>query len=155
MSPPGRGRGGVRAGPLARITFALLVIATFLAIFYAQVRKHESPLLKRAWPAVVRFRPVGGSGAQPRLSREAHFKLRTSVGDTLDVSIVSGRSSLTVRALDPVRMHAYQHRSLTWDGRTAAGRLAAPGTYTLRIRFTRAGHTVTPPLRLVLEGPAR
>ena len=137
------------------VAFALLVLATFLAIFYAQERKRETPLLDAAWPAVVRFRPVGGAASQPHLAREAHFKLRTSVGDALDVSIVSERSGRTVRVIDGVPVHAYRHR-LADLGRPHRRRRARAARHLPRPRALPAlRHTVTPLLRLVLEGPAR
>ena len=142
----------MRAATLARLTLVLLAAATFLAIFYAQELKREDPLLKYAKPPVVRFRPVGPR--QPHVSREAHFDLRTSVNDTLIVSIVSRGSGRTVAVLPPQPMQAYRHRALTWDGRTARGTLAPVGVYTLAIRFMRAQQTVRPPMTLHLEGAA-
>jgi hypothetical protein len=142
----------VRAATLARLSLVVVAAATFLAIFYAQELKREDPLLKRAWPLVVTFRPIGA--AQPHVYRDAHFHLRTSVDDTLVVSIVSRRTGRVVAVLPPLAVRAYQHRSPTWDGRTATRTFAPPGNYTLSVRFVDAGQTVKPALTLHLEGPA-
>ncbi len=142
----------MRAATLARLTLVLLAAATFFAIFYAQELKREDPLLKYATPRVVRFQPVGPR--QPHVSREAHFDLRTSVNDTLRVSIVSVASGRAVAVLPPAPMSAYRHRALAWNGRTARGVLAPVGAYMLAIRFVRAHQTVTPPMTLHLEGAA-
>jgi hypothetical protein len=142
----------VRAATLARLSLVLVAAATFVAIFYAQELKREDPLLKRYWPLVVTFRPTGP--LPPHVYRDAHFHLRTSVSDTLVVSIVSRRTGRIVAVLPSLAMRAYQHRSPSWDGRTASRTLAPPGVYTLSIRFVNADQTVKPALMLHLEGPA-
>jgi hypothetical protein len=142
----------VRAATLARLCLVVVAAATFLAIFYAQELKREDPLLKFAWPAVIRFQPTGP--LPPHVSRDAHFHLRTSVNDTLVISIVSRRSGRTVAVLPPLPVLAYRHRSPTWDGRTADRALAPAGAYSLAVRFVHAAQTVKPALTLQLEGPA-
>jgi hypothetical protein len=150
----------LRAATLAGISLVAVAVATFLAIFYAQELKRQDPLLKYACSAlarfstcvtVVSFQPSGPRA--PHVNRAAHFRLRTSVNDTLVVSIVSERSGHTVRILPAVPMIAYEHRSLTWDGRTAQGTPAPPGRYRLAIHFVHANSTVKPILTLQLEGP--
>lgn len=137
-----------RPSAVAGAVFALLVVATFLALFYAQELKHQDPLIKGARPVRLTFRPSGPG------VRHAHFDVRTSVNDRLDVQIVSERAGRTVRTI-PLRAHAYIHVPVTWDGRTDAGAAAAPGTYLVRVHLERWDRTV--PLRRIvlhLEGPA-
>jgi len=130
----------------------VVVVATFLAIFYAQELKGRPRLL--LWPTagVVRFQPTGVL-ANPHLTRFAHFNVRASVGDTLEVAIVSRRSGRTVRVFT-VPVHEYRHRALTWDGRSAAGALQPPGTYEISVHFVRADQTVLAPKTLDLLGPS-
>jgi hypothetical protein len=142
----------VRAATLARISLLLVAAATFLAIFYAQELKREDPLLKAAWPPVVTFRPTGP--LPPHIYRDAHFHLRTSVNDVLVVSVVSRHTGRIVAVLPRLAMRAYEHRSPSWDGRTATGALAPPGDYTLSVHFVHAGDTVKPALTIRLEAPA-
>ena len=146
------GASRLRAATLAGISLVAVAAATFLAIFYAQELKREDPLLKYAWPAVVRFKPVGP--LPPHVYRDAHFHLRTSVEDTLVVPIVSRRTGRTVAVLPRLPVVAYRHRSPSWDGRAANGALAPAGAYSLAIRFVHAGQTVKPALTLQLEGPS-
>ncbi len=143
----------MRAPALARLTLAALVVATFLAIFYAQQLKGRPRLLLWPNPGVEPFQPVGPFMSPP-VTRFAHFRVKASVGDTLEVSIVGARSGRTVRVYT-LRVREYRHRSLSWDGRDANAALEPPGSYDIRVRFVHAGQTVVAPLTLVLLGPSR
>jgi hypothetical protein len=142
----------VRAATLARVSLLVLAAATFFAIFYAQELKREDPLLLRPYPGVLRFEPAGGGVAKSGIPEQAHFKVRASVDDLLDVAIVSKRTGRTV-AVIRVPVRKYVSVALAWDGRTPAGAAAAPGLYQLRVHFQRAGRTVQAPLTLHLLGP--
>jgi hypothetical protein len=143
----------VRAATPARISLVALVIATFLAIFYAQEVKREAKLLNEPFSShVVSFQPVGPI-TRPHVTREAHFHVRATVDDTLAVAIVDERSGRTERVL-VTRVHAYKHVDLTWNGRTATGTLAPPGRYRLSVHFERRDQTVTPTEQLALLGPS-
>ena len=80
--------------------------------------------------------------------------MRTSVDDVLDISVITtaGRAVAVVKT--GLAVHKYRETPpLHWDGRTTAGALASPGSYLLRVRFQRAGQTVTVPnLQLLLKG---
>jgi hypothetical protein len=141
----------VRAATLARVSLVVLAAATFFAIFYSQELKREDPLLLRPYAGVLRFEPAGGGLAKSGVVEEAHFHVRASVGDLLEVAIVSRRTGRTV-AVITVPVREYVSVALAWDGRTAAGAVAAPGLYLLRVHFHRAGRTVQAPLTLHLLG---
>ena len=142
----------VSAATLARVSFAVLVLATFLAIFYAQELKRQAPLLFSPTGGVIRFQPRG-TITTAHVTHFAHFKVKASVGDILVVSIVDARSGRTVRTYT-VPVHEYSHRSVSWDGLTTAGRPAPAGSYRVRVHFRAQGSTVEPALVLVLLGGA-
>ena len=105
---------GPRAATLAGAVFAVLVLASVAALFYAQVLKREAPLLLKP-QGTDTFEPAGNGREHPH---EAHFDVRTSVDDVLDVSVVSvgGRQVAVIRTGLPIRR--YQHQALSWNGRT-------------------------------------
>jgi hypothetical protein len=142
----------VRAATLARLSLVALVAATFLAIFYAQELKREKKLLLRPYPGVEMFEPGGGGKAVSGFDEEAHFSVRASVPDTLEVSIVSERTHRTVFVTN-VRVREYRSVPVTWDGRTAAGTPAPPGDYRLSIHFRDRDRTVQATLTLDLLRP--
>jgi hypothetical protein len=143
---------GPHAAKLACVVFAMLVLASVVALFEAQVLKREAPLLLKPQGATDIFQPAG-SGIH---AHEAHFDVRTSVDDVLDVSVVaaSGRPVDVIAKRLPI--HKYQHKALAWDGRTTGGANSAPGIYMVAVRFERAGQTVIAPgFRLLLDGGSR
>jgi hypothetical protein len=152
VSPAERGarRGEARSAALAAAIFVALAIATLLALFYAQELKHRPPLVLPYGPAAVTFSPRGGP------VRDAHFDVRTSVGDEIVASIVSAKSGRVVRVLGAVRAHEYHHVALAWDGRASAsaGAFAPPGTYLVRVHLRHYDQTVPLAVQLHLEGPA-
>ena len=149
MSRPARGArpGGVSASTLARGVFVVLVLASFLAIFYAQELKRESALIQSQTRTLVRFRPVGGPVTQ------AHFHVLATVAEPVDVSIVSERTGRVVRVLH-TRVRFYHRVAITWDGWTSRGALAPAGFYSARMHFHVEDRTVALKVRLQLEGPA-
>ena len=141
----------MRAPALARLCLAVLVVATFLAIFYAQALKRRTQLLLRPYPGVRTFQPLG---VRPRgVDREAHFFVRTSVPDTLRVAIVSGRGGRTVFTVT-VRLRKYVSSPVIWDGRSTSGSLSPAGDYVVAVHLQAENETVRPGLTLRLLGPA-
>jgi hypothetical protein len=143
---------GPHAATLACAVFAMLVLASVAALFYAQVLKREAPLLLPPRAAVDVFEP-GGPGSHP--PREAHFHVRTSVDDVLDVAVVTSTDRRVAVIATGLPVHKYRSATLHWDGRTTAGASAPPGVYLLAVRFAHAGQTVIQSgFQLHLEGPA-
>ena len=138
---------------LARVVLALLVLGSVAALFYAQALKREDPLVRPVTPGIDRFQP---SGTGRHELRQAHFRVRTTVNDLLDISVITtGSHQVAVIATALAAQKYRETRPLHWDGRTTAGTAATPGTYLLRIRFHRAGQTVTVPnFQLELKGPS-
>ena len=118
-----------RATPLARATFAALVVASFLAFFYAQKLKARDPLLKGWTHSDVRFPRPG--------ARFAHFHVKATVSGPLSASIVGDRSGRTVDVIRVV-VHRYRRHEIVWDGRTSSGAPAPAGAYRVTVRVTGA-----------------
>ena len=149
---PGAPARELRAATLARVVLALLVVASVAALFYAQALKHEAPLVSPVKGGIDTFQP-GGTGGHGLL-RQAHFRVRTSVDDVLDISVITTAERLVAVLRTGLRVRHYRETPpLHWDGRTSAGVLAAPGTYLVAVRFRHAGQTVTvPSFQLLLKG---
>lgn len=128
---------GDTAAILARAAFAVLVAGTVAALFIAQALKREIPLVtghssSQAFPA---------PGHQ-----NAHFHLRASLGDVVDVAIVSASGERLVKVIAVnLREREYKKFELSWNGTTTAGTAAAPGQYVVQVRFEHAGRTVIVP----------
>lgn len=147
-APAGARPRAVRAATLARAALAALVAASVAALFIAQALKREAPLIN-GHGGVTRFRP-GGPGVT-----EAHFHLRLSVGDVVDVCVLNGRSQAVVNVVaSHRRVREYKEFELIWNGTTTTGAPAPPGRYLVEVRLEHAGRTViVPGFQLVVEGP--
>jgi hypothetical protein len=144
ISPAAPRAGG--AALLARAVLVALAAASVAALFYAQVLKRQAPLVNGHGGVTV-FRP-GGPGVT-----KAHFHLKLSVGDVVDVVVLNpaGNRALKVIAHDR-RVREYRRFELVWDGTTAGGASARPGRYPVEVILAHAGRTVVVPgLALVVE----
>jgi hypothetical protein len=139
----------MRAGAFARIVLGLLVLASVAALFYAQALKREDPLVN-GHGGVTRFRP-GGPGVT-----EAHFHLKLSVNDVVDVAVLTATSDRLVKWIARKRkVREYRQFELVWNGTTVAGTTAPPASYVVEVRLEHAGQTVVVPgFLLRLEGPS-
>jgi len=131
-----RARGGT-ASILAYAAFAALVAGSVAALFIAQALKREIPLVN-GHSSSLAF-PAPGH-------RDAHFHLKVSLPDILDISILSADGD---RLVDVIVAHRrepeYQKFELVWSGTTTAGAPAAPGEYVVQVRFEHARRTVIVP----------
>ena len=141
-----RSRGGT-AAILARAAFAALVAASVAALFIAQALKREIPLVN--WHGRSLAFPGPGH-------RDAHFDLRVTLVDILDVAILPANGDRVVKVIGAhLREREYRKFHLTWNGTTTAGTPAPPGEYVVQVRFERAGRTViVPNFVLTLRGRA-
>lgn len=148
ISAPAGARGSAaRAATLARVVLAVLVGAGVGAFFIAQAVKREAPLVN-GHGGVTRLRPDGPG------VRAAHFHLKLSVGDVVEVSVLNAAGrEVQVIARDR-RVREYRKFELAWNGTTATGAVAAPGAYQVEVRLEHAGRTVVVPnFALVVKGP--
>jgi hypothetical protein len=154
-----------RAEPLARVVFALLVIACFAAFFVTQRLKH-TPTVIPHFQLTPRFSPAG------RTKQEAiSFKLTKA--DEVTVAIVDANASVVATLVRNHRIPRYKEFSLRWNGRRGtahrftslttetgrtillplpAGRLAPPGEYRVQIGLREQGRVVILPRGFTLVG---
>jgi hypothetical protein len=150
-APAGARARAAPAATLARVVLALLVAAAVGAFFIAQAVKREAPLVKRPHSYTDTFQP---SGSGHPFDRVAHFDVRTTVGDVLDVSVLTLSGRVVDVIASGLAVREYRSVLLDWSGTTSAGTPAAPGLYQLSVRFEHAGRTViVPGFRLALKGP--
>src|ERR1022692_5200235 len=100
----------MRAGAFARIVLGLLVLASVAAFFYAQALKREDPLVN-GHGGVTRFRPAG-----PGVT-EAHFHLKLSVNDVVDVAVLTATSDRLVKWIASKPKGGEDHQvQIAWNG---------------------------------------
>src|ERR1039458_10708199 len=105
----------MRAGAFARIVLGLLVLASVAAFFYAQALKREDPLVN-GHGGVTSFGPAG-----PGVT-EAHFHLKLSVNDVVDVAVLTATSDRLVKWIARNRKGGGDRPfEIVWNGSTGAG----------------------------------
>jgi hypothetical protein len=140
------GRGRARASapggePLARIVFALLVLACFAAFLITQRLKH-TPTAVHSYMLATAFSPYRSSDA----GLEAiSFKLANAEAVTVTIVDSSGDTVATLVRNYPVAR--YKEFSLRWNGRRGTarryGRLLTPGGRSILVPET-AGRIAPP-----------
>jgi len=155
-APVGEGTTPRRAahGALAGGVLAALVLATFLAIFFAQELKRRPALLAEPQGyGVITLQPAGTITLR-HVHHYAHLNVEATVGDQrLTLLVVSERTGRTVWSVS-FRVHEYRTVAISWRGTTSARAPAPPGYYRLRVRFQHPATTVDPGLTLHLLGPS-
>jgi hypothetical protein len=165
-------RPAVAAG-LSRIGFALVALACVGALFLTQKIKDSPPLVQAS-------EHTSGPSFDPRGSDLAHrfavFSFATGYTDDVTVSIVAEPSGAFIAYPDlvhgprvvlsrlpggqvivarDIRMRLYDRHTFRWNGLTAAGRLAPPGTYEVQLHMFRHDRTlIVPGIVFHLKDPA-
>jgi hypothetical protein len=139
------------AQTLARIVFALLVLASFAAFAITQRLKHIPTTLQGTALLVSPFSPTPqGHIKVDRL----HFHINHS--DDVTVIVVDAHGH-TVRTL-AYRHHllAYRRLRLGWDGLTSAGTPAPAGTYRVEVELLHEKRKIPFPssIQLIIPAPA-
>jgi hypothetical protein len=130
---------------LARATFLLLVLATFLALGVTQWLKHAPTAVQQLELSPAQLRP--GSGGETG-SEQIEFHIQHS--DRVDVSVIDSRER-TVRTLaSGLWLRGYKRLALSWDGRSADGVYAPAGSYRLRIYLQHRKREVISPVSFEL-----
>ena len=125
VSPPG-------SDTLARIVFAVLVVACFAAFLITQRLKH-TPTAVQNFKLTTAFSPRAGA----RTEQEGiSFKLASA--DAVTVQIVDGSGDVVATLVRGRPVARYKQFSLRWNGR----RGVADGFHTL---VTPAGHRIVVP----------
>ncbi|HLL92620.1 MAG TPA: hypothetical protein VK252_06740 [Solirubrobacteraceae bacterium] len=158
---------GADAQALARIVFALLVVACFAAFFVTQRLKHTPTVVQR-FERTPTFTPAGPA---PGNLEEISFKLANA--DEATVAIIDSSGDVVATLVRDRPLARYKQFSLRWNGRrgtahrygqleTASGRavlvaenegpLAPPGEYRVRVSLRRQNRTVLSPWSFTLVG---
>jgi FlgD Ig-like domain len=121
---------------LARIFFALLVVATVGAFFVTQRLKSGQPVVKRL--ALQKFFSPNGDGRKDTAS----IAFDLPKGDRVTVDVVNPNGDRIRRILDGVSFRRGSH-AMTWDGRADDGTVPPDGTYYVRVTLRRQGRAAT------------
>ncbi len=132
---------------LAKVFFALLVIAAGAAFFVAQKLKTSEPVL-------LSFR-LGSEAISPngdgRFDRQRiTFRLKRS--ELIDVAVVDQRGDSVREIASGVQVPAYRTIApLSWDGRDEEGKAVADGRYRIRVTLRREGRRIVVPKSFLVD----
>lgn len=122
---------------LARVAFALMVVATFGAFFAAQRLKATPSLVLD-----VRARPLFSPNQDGRKDR-ARWGFMLKRDDQLSARVVDEDGDAVRTLAEGREVDAYDRQGFDWDGTTDAGAVAPDGTYRLRLSLRRQGRSIT------------
>jgi FlgD Ig-like domain len=132
----------------ARITFLVLVAATFGAFFAAQRLKSAPPVIRLASRAFA-FSPNGDHRRDV-----ARFAVQLGVNDDATVDIVDANGQPVRRLAENVPVSTGQPLPLRWNGLTDAGTRAPDGRYRIRVALRKRGRSVVIPDTITLDTSA-
>jgi len=134
---------------LARIAFALLVLATLGAFVVTQKLKSSPPLVVRPHISTV-FSPA--PDARVRRARISFWIVHP---DDVSVSIVDDEGTIVRRLVDGRHLPSHKRMVLWWNGRTDGGAVARDGVYRVRVALLHQGRTIdlSPSIRLDTRPP--
>src|SRR4051794_25593698 len=112
---------------VARVTFLVLVAATFGAFFVAQRLKSAPPVISVG--SIGRFLSPNGDGRRD----VSPISITLKQADDATVDVVSVDGDRVRRLADGVAMGASRPLRLVWDGTGDDGRRVADGRYRLRV----------------------
>jgi hypothetical protein len=126
---------------LAQITFALVVLATFVALGVTQWLKHAPTAVQQLElsPATLSPGAAGEAGAE-----RIEFHIQHS--DRIDVGVIDSRGRIVSTLASQRWLRGYKRLTLTWDGRLENGAYAPAGSYRLRIYLQRRKREVISPV---------
>src|SRR5689334_547717 len=104
---------------VARVTFVVLVLATFAAFFVAQRLKSEPAVIEV--PRIPKFFSPNGDGYKD----VANITIVLRVSDEATVDVVNLDGDRVRRLVDSVPLRANQWRRMSWDGKGDDGRVVA------------------------------
>jgi hypothetical protein len=116
---------------VARITFLVLVGATFAAFFVAQRLKSSPP--------VIRVAKLDRAFSPAR--RPNKFSVTLKVADDVTVDVVNLDGDRVKRLADAVRVAAHRPLRLQWDGTRDDGTRAPDGLYRIRVSLRDEGRS--------------
>jgi hypothetical protein len=116
---------------VARITFLVLVGATFAAFFVAQRLKSAPPVI-----TVASLNRAFSPAEHP-----LEFSVSLKVTDDVTVDVVTQAGDRVRRLADAVHVVAHQPLRLVWDGRRDDGTRAPDGQYRIRVSLRNEGRS--------------
>ena len=122
---------------VARVTFLVLVGATFSAFFVAQ-RLKSTPLFIDV-KGLARYFSPNGDG----LRDGNDFSVLVKVPDDVTVDVVNLDGDRVKRLAEGRPVRAYSPLRLDWDGSTDEGKRAPDGQYRLRVTLRDEGRSAT------------
>jgi flagellar hook assembly protein FlgD len=135
--------------PLARVVFAVLVLASFAAFAVTQRLKH-TPTVVQDIRLSASFTPGSrSSNGVERLS----FKLQHP--DRVTVTVIDSRGEVVRTLARGLAMPAYKRFSFYWNGREAHRRRAPAGSYRVQIALQRQKRQILTPAAFELLPAAR
>jgi hypothetical protein len=134
---------------LARLAFAVLVLATLGAFVVTQKLKSSPPLVVR--PHIFK---VFSPAPDARVTR-ARISFWIVNGDDVSVSIVDGEGRIVRRLVDGRPLVERKRLVLFWNGRTDDGAVARDGSYRVRVALIHQGRTIdlAQPIRVDTRPP--
>lgn len=130
---------------LARISFVLLVCATFAAFFAAQELKSAPPRLQQ-----LQVTPFFSPNHDGRFDH-AHAAFVLQRTDEVTATVVDHAGD-DVRVLTSnTLLRKGRTLRLDWDGRRAGGQLVPDGTYRIRVNLRRQGRAVLLPRNIIKD----
>jgi hypothetical protein len=170
-SATARGQTGTTASSAdrpARVVFALLVLACFVAFFLTQHLKH-TPTAVQSFKLTPYFSPTPSGHI-----KEEHISFKLAQADEVTVTIATDSGTVVATLLRDFQAPRYKQLSLRWNGRTGTahelvtsngshgsklitpkneGRVAAAGEYRVRVSLRKQDRTVLSPRGFKLVRP--
>jgi hypothetical protein len=155
------------AEPLARLVFAVLVIACFAAFFITQRLKH-TPTEVQKFKLASHFSPYAPAG-----HNQEQFSFKLANADEVTVTIIDASGGTVATLLVDHPVVRYKQFTVRWNGRRGTadgyeqltspggrpilvprthGTIASPGEYRVEIDLRKYGHPVTSPHSFTLVG---
>ncbi len=151
---------------LARVVFAVLVVACFVAFAVTQRLKHTpTPVQKFEMNGAFHPTRVPAAGCRGKVPRQLvdaterieYLSFKLAQADEVTVEIVTSPTDRDVATIvRNLPAERYKQLSLCWNGQrgpTESGGLAAPGEYRLKVRLRSQELTKYSPLSFTLEAP--
>jgi hypothetical protein len=153
---------------LARVVFALLVIACFAALLVTQRLKHTPTLVQEF--KLTKVIALSSSGE----AREEHIAFKLAKADEVTVTIESSSGETVATLVRDLPARRYKIVSLRWNGRRGEahgygvlrkadgyttlvprnrGGFASPGEYTVRVTLRREDRSIPSSRTFKLVGP--
>jgi hypothetical protein len=166
-APTGTSGGARETESLARVAFAVLVVACFAAFFVAQRLKH-TPTVVQNFKLAGRFSPYAPAGHN---QEPISFKLASA--DEVTVTVVDTSGDTVATLLSDYPVVRYKQFSLRWNGRRGVARgyervsspdgrtivvpqnhgsYAPAGEYRVEVNLHAQKRTVSSPRDFTLEG---